>query len=89
LWRGPTRRSAGARRPGGRYYRAFDANAYRGRFDVVFDTHGALSPRQCGAMLKRRGVALHLVPTLLKMVWSMRILAHFRTLSFRHNQVLT
>jgi NADPH:quinone reductase-like Zn-dependent oxidoreductase len=52
-------------------YRAFDANAYRGRFDVVFDTHGAHSLKQCGAMLKRGGVALHLVPTPLKLVWSM------------------
>jgi NADPH:quinone reductase-like Zn-dependent oxidoreductase len=60
-------------------YRAFDANAYRRRFDVVFDTHGALSPRQCGAMLRRRGVALHLVPTPLKMFWSM--------LSSRHKTI--
>jgi NADPH:quinone reductase-like Zn-dependent oxidoreductase len=60
-------------------YRAFDANAYRGRFDVVFDTHGALSPKQCGAMLKRGGVALHLVPTPLKMIWSM--------LSSRHRTI--
>ncbi len=60
-------------------YRAFDANAYRGRFDVVFDTHGALSPRQCGAMLKRGGVALYIVPTPLKMVWSM--------LSSRHRTI--
>jgi NADPH:quinone reductase-like Zn-dependent oxidoreductase len=52
-------------------YRAFDADTYRGRFDVVFDTHGALSLRQCGAMLKRGGVALYLVPTPLKMIWSM------------------
>ena len=51
-------------------YRAFNANTYRGRFDVVFDTHGALSLRQCGAMLKRGGVALHIVPTPLKMIWS-------------------
>jgi NADPH:quinone reductase-like Zn-dependent oxidoreductase len=52
-------------------YRAFDANAYQDRFDVVFDTHGALSLRQCGAMLKRGGLALHIVPTPLKMIWSM------------------
>jgi NADPH:quinone reductase-like Zn-dependent oxidoreductase len=52
-------------------YRAFNASAYRGRFDVVFDTYGALSLSQCGAMLKRRGVALHIVPTPLKMIWSM------------------
>jgi NADPH:quinone reductase-like Zn-dependent oxidoreductase len=60
-------------------YRAFDANTYRGRFDVVFDTHGALSPKQCGAMLKRGGVALHLVPTPLKIIWSM--------LSSRHRTI--
>jgi NADPH:quinone reductase-like Zn-dependent oxidoreductase len=52
-------------------YRAFNANAYRGRFDVVFDTHGALSLSECGAMLKRGGVALHIVPTPLKMIWSL------------------
>jgi NADPH:quinone reductase-like Zn-dependent oxidoreductase len=60
-------------------YRAFDANAYRGRFDVVFDTHGALSLRQCGVMLARGGVALHLVPTPLKRIWSM--------LSSRHRTI--
>ena len=49
-------------------YRAFDAVAYRGRFDVVFDTVGALSLRQCGAMLKASGVSLHIVPTFAKMV---------------------
>jgi NADPH:quinone reductase-like Zn-dependent oxidoreductase len=52
-------------------YRAFNANAYRGRFDVVFDTHGALSLSECNAMLKRGGVALHIVPTPLKMIWSL------------------
>jgi NADPH:quinone reductase-like Zn-dependent oxidoreductase len=62
-------------------YRAFDANAYRGRFDVVFDTHGALSLSQCGAMLKRGGLALHLVPTPRKLIWSM--------LSPRHHTVFT
>ena len=60
-------------------YRAFNANTYRGRFDVVFDTHGALSLSQCDAMLKRGGVALHIVPTPLKMIWSM--------LSSRHQTV--
>jgi NADPH:quinone reductase-like Zn-dependent oxidoreductase len=52
-------------------YRAFNANPYRGRFDVVFDTHGALSLSQCGTMLKRGGMALHIVPTPLKMIWSL------------------
>ena len=60
-------------------YHAFDANTYRGRFDVVFDTHGALTLRQCGAMLKRGGVALHLVPTPLKLIWSL--------LSSRHKTI--
>lgn len=48
-------------------YRAFDTSRFRRRFDVVFDTSGALSLRQCGAMLKRRGVALHIVLTPVKM----------------------
>jgi NADPH:quinone reductase-like Zn-dependent oxidoreductase len=60
-------------------YRSFNAREYRGRFDVVFDTHGALSLSQCSAMLKRGGVALHLVPTPLKMIWSM--------LSSRHQTI--
>jgi NADPH:quinone reductase-like Zn-dependent oxidoreductase len=61
-------------------YRAFNANTYRGRFDVVFDTHGALSLSQCDAMLKRGGLALHIVPTPLKMIRSM--------LSSRHQTVI-
>lgn len=61
-------------------YRAFNANTYRGCFDVVFDTHGALSLSQCGTLLKRGGVALHIVPTPLKMIWSM--------LSPRHQTVM-
>jgi len=60
-------------------YRAFDANTYRARFDVVFDTHGALSLSQCGAMLKRGGVALHIVPTPLKIICSL--------LSSRHQTI--
>lgn len=52
-------------------YRAFDSKKYSGRFDVVFDTHGALSLSQCDGMLKSGGVALHIVPTPLKMIWSM------------------
>ncbi len=49
-------------------YRDFDAASYRHRFDVVFDTAGALSLRQCGAVLKRRGMSLHIVPTFAKLV---------------------
>jgi NADPH:quinone reductase-like Zn-dependent oxidoreductase len=52
-------------------YRAFNANTYRGRFDVVFDTHGGLSLGQCDAMLKPGGLALHIVPTHIKMIRSM------------------
>jgi NADPH:quinone reductase-like Zn-dependent oxidoreductase len=51
-------------------YRTFDAKNYRGRFDVILDTHGALSPSQCDAMLERGGVALHIVPTPQKLIWS-------------------
>jgi NADPH:quinone reductase-like Zn-dependent oxidoreductase len=49
-------------------YRAFDTASYRGRFDVVFDTAGALSLRQCGAMLKSGGISLHIVPTFVKLI---------------------
>ena len=49
-------------------YRTFDIDSYRRRFNVVFDTAGALSLRQCGAMLKRGGLSLHIVPTFAKMV---------------------
>ncbi|TGX49120.1 NADP-dependent oxidoreductase [Sphingomonas gei] len=49
-------------------YRGFDAASYYHRFDVVFDAAGALSLRQCGAMLKRGGVSLHIVPTPAKMI---------------------
>jgi NADPH:quinone reductase-like Zn-dependent oxidoreductase len=49
-------------------YRAFDVASYQRRFDVVFDTAGALSLSQCGAMLKRRGMSLHIVPTFAKMI---------------------
>ncbi len=49
-------------------YRAFDIASYQRRFDVAFDTAGALSLSQCGAMLKRGGMSLHIVPTFAKMV---------------------
>ena len=49
-------------------YRAVDIASYRRRFDVVFDTAGALSLSQCGAMLKRRGMSLHIVPTSAKLI---------------------
>lgn len=49
-------------------YRAFDAALFRRRFDVVFDAASALSLSQCGAMLKRRGQSLHIVPTFAKLV---------------------
>jgi NADPH:quinone reductase-like Zn-dependent oxidoreductase len=49
-------------------YRAFDIASYQRRFDVVFDTASALSLSQCGAMLKRRGMSLHIVPTFAKLI---------------------
>ncbi len=51
-------------------YRAFNANPYQGSFNVIFDTSGTLSVSQCEKMLKRGGVALHLVPTPQKIIWS-------------------
>ena len=52
-------------------YRRFDFASYRKRFDVIFDTAGALSLRQCGAILKKGGVSLHIVPTPAKMLGSL------------------
>lgn len=60
-------------------YRTFDVAPYRHRFDVVFDAAGALSLRQCGTMLKRGGMSLHIVPTPAKLVGSL--------LSSRHQLV--
>lgn len=48
--------------------REFDIAKYRSCFDVVFDTAGALSLGQCGALLKSRGMSLHIVPTLAKLI---------------------
>lgn len=60
-------------------YRNFNPEKYRGLFDVVFDTHGTLSLQQCDEMLTSGGIALHIVPTPLKMIWSM--------VSSKHNMV--
>ncbi len=49
-------------------YRGFDSGQYQGRFDIVLDTPGALSMSQCGAMLKRGGVAVHIDAKPLKML---------------------
>ena len=49
-------------------YRALNIASLKGRFDVVFDTAGALSLSQCGAMLKRNGMSLHIVPNLAKLI---------------------
>jgi NADPH:quinone reductase-like Zn-dependent oxidoreductase len=52
-------------------YRALDLHSFERRFDVVFDTAGALSLRQCGAMLKHGGMSLHIVPNLAKWIGSL------------------
>ena len=49
-------------------YRTLDITLYKHRFDVVLDAAGALSLSQCGALLKRRGMSLHIVPTFAKMI---------------------
>ena len=61
-------------------YRAFDMGAYRGRFDAILDTAGALSLSECGAMLEKGGVSLHIVPTPAKMIGCL--------LSSRHHIVI-
>lgn len=60
-------------------YHSFDVAEYRGRFDVVFDTAGALTLRACSAILKSRGVSLHIVPTPAKFIGTL--------LSSRHRLV--
>ena len=60
-------------------YRVFDPASYPRRFDVVLDTAGSLSLRDCGRMLKQGGKSLHIVPTFGKMIGSL--------LSSRHNIV--
>lgn len=42
-------------------YRAFDTAAWRRRFDLVFDTAGALSVGECSSMLKSGGGAVQVV----------------------------
>jgi NADPH:quinone reductase-like Zn-dependent oxidoreductase len=58
-------------------YRAFDLASYRGRFDVVFDTAGALSLRRCGAMLKSGVMSLRIVPTFAKLIGSLFPSRHY------------
>jgi NADPH:quinone reductase-like Zn-dependent oxidoreductase len=58
-------------------YRDFNVDSHRHRFDVVFDTAGALSLSQCSAMLKRGGLSLHIVPTLGKMIGCLLPSRHF------------
>jgi len=57
-------------------YRAFDASKYKNSFDVIFDTHGSLSISQCNEMLRHGGVVLHIVPTPLKMIYSVLFPRH-------------
>lgn len=60
-------------------YRALDVHSFERRFDVVFDTVGALSLQQCGTMLKRSGMSLHIVPNFAKWIGSL--------VSWRHHLV--
>ncbi len=52
-------------------YRLFSAVVYPRRFDVVFDTAGSLSLRDCRRMLARGGKSMHIVPTPAKMIGSL------------------
>ncbi len=49
-------------------YRRFDPRQFRGRFDIVLDTAGTLSPRQCSGMLRGKGIALHINPNFSKVL---------------------
>ena len=52
-------------------YRGLDIHSFERRFDVVFDTVGALSLHQCSAMLKSSGISLHIVPNFAKLIGSL------------------
>jgi NADPH:quinone reductase-like Zn-dependent oxidoreductase len=52
-------------------YRALDVRSLRHQFDVVLDTAGTLKMRECDTMLKRGGVALHIVATPAKIIRSL------------------
>ena len=47
-------------------YRTLNVQAFAGRFDLVFDTVGVLSLRQCRVMVKPSGMSLHIVPNFAK-----------------------
>lgn len=49
-------------------YRSFDHRRSRGGFDLILDTAGTLSVRQCSSMLRVGGTAMHINPTVPKMV---------------------
>ena len=49
-------------------YRTLDVARYKKRFDIVFDTAGNLSPRQCLSMLAPKGIGLHINLNPLKMI---------------------
>jgi NADPH:quinone reductase-like Zn-dependent oxidoreductase len=58
-------------------FRTFDAASFRQRFDVVSDTSGALTLRQCGAMLKPCGMSLHINPTTIRMIGCLLSSRHY------------
>lgn len=61
-------------------YRSFNPTRYRGRFDLVLDAAGALSPAQCNVLLKRKGKAFYVTNPLGNML-------HF-LFSSRHHAVI-
>ena len=48
-------------------YRNFDADQFRGKFDVVYDTPGEMSLKQCRDMLNSSGVVIHITPDIFTM----------------------
>ena len=49
-------------------YHNFDAGNFRGKFDVVYDTHGGMSLKQCRDILNASGVVIHITPNMFAML---------------------
>jgi NADPH:quinone reductase-like Zn-dependent oxidoreductase len=49
-------------------YNTFDTADFREKFDIVYDTHGGMSLKQCRALLKSSGVVIHIAPNVFTML---------------------
>lgn len=62
-------------------YRTFDATHFHGRFDLILDAAGVLSPRECNVMLKRKGKAFYVTNPLGNMVRFMFSSRHYAVIA--------